>query len=68
VFTGPHFDDGARHGVAGDLNVRETDMVGPSIDALDNCISGSRQFVIEAPGDEAPEHRLSRVIAMQRKA
>jgi hypothetical protein len=68
IFIGPDFDNGARHGVAGELDVRETDMVRAPIDALDDRVGGPRQFVIEAAGDEAAEHWLGRLLAMQRKA
>jgi hypothetical protein len=67
IFIGPYLDDGAGHRITGELDIRETDMVRPPIDALDNRVGGSLQLVIEAAGNEPTEDWLGRALTMQRK-
>jgi hypothetical protein len=66
IFIGPYLDEGAGHRIAGELDIRETDMR-PPIDALDNREGGSLQLVIEAAGNEPAEDWLGRALTMQRK-
>jgi hypothetical protein len=42
IFVSAHLDNGAGHRITGELDIRETDIVCPPIDALDNRVGGSR--------------------------
>jgi hypothetical protein len=67
IFIGAHLDNGAGHRITSELDIRETDMVRPPIDALDDRVGGSRQFVIEPAGNKPAEDWVGRVLTMERK-
>ena len=63
VGEGAELDDRARRAVAGGVKVRQPDVVGAAVDAVDHGIGGALQLVVEAAIDQAADDRIAQALA-----
>ena len=61
VLESPQLDDRARRAVAGGIQVRQADVVGPSIRAVDDRVGRAPELIIKTARDEPPDDRPGRV-------
>ena len=61
------FDDAARRGIARRVEVDQANMVSTSVDSVDDGVGGPLELVIKPACDKAPDERLERAFAVQRK-
>src|SRR6185437_5592503 len=61
-------DDRARRGIAGEFQIPEPKVMGAAIDAGDDDVGGSFELVVEGTLDESAQHRVGRLLPVQREA
>src|SRR6185437_7822420 len=61
-------DDRARRGIAGEFQIPEPKVMGAAIDAGDDHVGGSLELVVEGTLDESAQHRVGRLLPVQREA
>ena len=68
ILIGTRLDDRSRRGIAGEFKVRELKMVRPAIDPFNDGIGGAFQLVMQTSLQQAAEHGVAGVVAMEGKA
>ncbi len=68
IVVRPRLHDRAGRGIAGHFDIGEPDVMRSSIDPLDDRIGRAFQFVMQSALDQAAEHGIGRLVAVQGKA